>query len=147
MESLVQRKITHVKARPTYTNINNLYILVKNLENPGNIEIPKLDNTSVEGIEYFCQQIEKFLTINKTMKNVVQLRKQESFYTFEESLKLPQIHQPKNTTTKIEEEEEEDLDDEISGSDEDENSENSEIDQEDGYELYEEDDDEAEFSD
>ena len=137
----IERKLIHIKLRPTYTNINYVCILLKQ---NGYTDIPKLiiqENNTIDVID-FCNKVKNIISKPPTMhypspKN----NKKNTMFMFQESSLLP-----KNVYVS-EKDEEDKLDEkyiqnEASSISESEISENSDKEvYEEGYELYESGDD------
>ena len=149
---LVRRKLVHIKVRPTYANINNLSVCLKNL---GYQDIPKIQSESCnnwninrEAILNFCEKIEEIIKHEPYVCDRKKNHTSKEVFMFQESSLLP-----KNVyvSEKDNEEKLEDnfIDNDISSISESE-SENSEKedqpDEEEGYEFYAE-VSEDEFSD
>jgi Ran GTPase-activating protein (RanGAP) involved in mRNA processing and transport len=141
MISNIERKILHVKARPTYTNINTLFMLIKKL-NIGDQKIPRLESTNLEGIKHYCEQIENII---KNSPDILPAESEEysDSYRFTESNFLPKNNESDDDMTN----DDTDESNESGSSESSEKDETEEQEEDIGYEFYEEDDDEAEFSD
>lgn len=132
----IDRKIVHVRIRPTYTNINHLIMLAKNA---GVKDVPKLESTTKESITIFCNRMANVMHNNVFTKSHLTHSYTKNVYKFEESNLLPgNVYIEKNNDHSLDDIEEE------TATVYTETSEVSEV--EEGYELYEE-DEEVEFSD
>lgn len=156
MESSVQRKIVHIKARPTYSNVNNLIMLLKKLDLKGQ-KVPKLEALNSEGIAHFCEEVQRVFSQVGFEPKSKKITTISDFYRFEEAKLLPMFSKEASSredveTNETDSETEIDSDDseaeaEADAADANADSEaESEAEREAGYEFYEE-DDEAEFSD
>jgi hypothetical protein len=136
---LVNRKLVHIKVRPTYANINNLLVYLKNL---GYQDIPKIHSENCyinkEAINTFCDKIQEIIKYEPNSCDKKKNHTSKEVFMFQESSLLP-----KNVyvSEKDNEEKLEDnfVDNDISSVSESENSENSEKEdhpEEEGYEFY-----------
>ncbi len=88
LTNTIKRKIVHVRSRPTRINVNNLYIILKNIDG-SNVPKIKQGDYSYENIIKFCDNIEKlienggFITVDAeepAQKKYVSVKLEESFY-------------------------------------------------------------------
>lgn len=146
--NLIRRKLVHIQIKPTYTNINNVTMLIKNLDSEFCFKIPEnpfLINR--ETIAHFCEEVEKIIA-NKN--NVVISSKKKNnikeIFMFPESALLPNnVYVSEKDNDEIIQDNFIEQDLESITSSENDISEKEEI-VEEGYEYYSEDSG-AEFSD
>jgi hypothetical protein len=142
----ISRKIAHVKARPTYVNISHLVKLVKKLKNIDTVNLNILNETpNREEIAEFCKQIEN-LSYDLDLHSPDEVSTNRTF-KFKEADFLPKEILSKDhthTTIELDPDYEPDLED--SEQDIEDSEDDCALDNEDGYELYKSDDDDAEFS-
>jgi hypothetical protein len=144
----ITRLLEHLKIRPTYIVLNTIYVTLKNF---GYKEIPKIqyseNNSNIidkKIIENYCEQIKSLIKLDPIIEDTKKKNSSKEVHMFQESSMLPQNVY---VSEKGDEEKLEDhyIDDDGTSISESENSLNSDLDeQEEGYEIYE--DDDAEFS-
>ncbi len=141
----ISRLLEHFKIKPTYVVLNTIYITLKNY---GYRDIPRIqltDNVIDKNIILnYCNEIEELI---QTKPDAEEKKKNTSkeVHMFQESSMLPQNVY---VSEKGDDEKQEDnyIDGDVTSVSESENSAGSELeDQEEGYNVYEEDEDE-EFS-
>lgn len=141
----INRFIEHFKIRPTYTIQNNIFI---SLKNHGYKDIPKLENTSntvdKKSIDEYCKKIKNLIETEPDIEDPKKKNTSKEVYMFQESSMLPQNVYV--SEKKDEEKLEETYIDDITSVSESENSAISEIEEEEGYEIFENNDSEGGFS-
>jgi hypothetical protein len=150
----ISRLLEHIKIRPTHVVLNTVYITLKNY---GYRDIPRIqypESVGVIGsnvidrkiILNYCKEIEKLVETDPENEDSRKKNSTKEIHIFQESTMLPQNVY---VSEKGDEEKVEDnyVEEDVTTASETENSANSELEeQEEGYEIYEENDSE-EFSD
>jgi hypothetical protein len=146
----IQRLIEHFKIRPTYVVLNTIYISLKNY---GYRDIPRIQYSEINAniidkkiIDEYCREILELIEYEPENEDTKKKNSSKEVHMFQESSMLPQnvYVSEKGDEEKIEDNY---INEDITSASETENSVNSDIDeQEDGYEIYE-DNDSGEFSD
>ncbi len=90
LSDTIKRKIIHIRSRPTKYNVNNLYILLKNIDS---LNAPKIKQGeyTYENIIKFCDDTEKFITKGNFKDNYGEesVQKKYVYVKLEESFHLP----------------------------------------------------------
>ncbi len=90
LSDTIKRKLIHIKSRPTKVNVNNLYILLKNIDSS---DVPKIKHGeyTYENIIKFCDDIEELINKGnfKNSFNEDSVQKKYVYVKLEESFHLP----------------------------------------------------------
>jgi hypothetical protein len=141
----ISRLLEHLKIKPTYVVLNTIYVTLKNY---GYRDIPRIhfsETIDKKVIVDYCSEIEEIIQTEPDSEEKKKSSSKE-IHMFQESSMLPQNVY---VSEKGDEEKLEDnyIEEDVTSASESENSAGSEIEeQEEGYDVYEENEDE-EFSD
>jgi len=137
--SEINKLLEHFKIRPTYTVMNTIYIILKN---NGYKDIPRISVSSnildKQMILNYCEHVQKIILEDPNDDNIHKKKSSKDLYIFQESTLLPQ-----NVYVSGKAREDENLEDNIGDNDPPESteseSEKTSI-EEDGYDIYEDED-------
>ena len=148
LETQISRLLEHLKIKPTVVVLNTIFIILKNFDYK---DVPRIQFTErgildKNTIDNYCKEIEELIKTEPDKEDTKKKSSSKEIYMFQESAMLPQnvYVSEKGDDEKLEEDY---VEDNVSTSSESENSVGSELEeQEEGYEIYEENDSD-EFSD
>lgn len=151
IETQIPRLLEHFKIRPTVVVLNSIFVTLKNhgYKDVPRIQFPESGSNLLDKktIDNYCEEIKEMISHEPDKEDTKKKNSSKEIHMFQESSMLPQnvYVSEKKDEEKLEENYVED-DVTTESESESENSVGSELEQEEGYEIYEE-NDSAEFSD